>query len=53
VEGRTDVIALTAYETLDDSQLLQLIDALAPLARAVIATGDIPPVTPVGERFEV
>jgi hypothetical protein len=53
VEGRTDRIALTAYDTLDDEQLLQLSDALAPLARAVIATGDIPEVTPVGERFEL
>jgi hypothetical protein len=53
VEERTDRIALTAYETLDDEQLLQLLNALAPLARAVIATGDIPEVTPVGQRFEV
>ncbi len=53
VEDRTDRIALTAYNALDDDQLLQLLDALAPLARAVIATGDIPEVTPVGNRFEL
>jgi hypothetical protein len=53
VEDRTDRIALTAYDGLDDDQLLQLLDALAPLARAVIATGDIPEVTPVGDRFEL
>jgi hypothetical protein len=53
VEDRTDRIALTAYDTLDDEQLMQLLDALTPLARAVIATGDIPEVTPVGERFEL
>lgn len=53
VEDRTDRIALTAYDTLDDEQLLQLLDALTPLARAVIATGDIPEVTPVGNRFEM
>jgi hypothetical protein len=53
VEERTDRIALTAYDSLNDDQLVQLLDALAPLARAVIATGDIPQVTPVGERFEV
>jgi hypothetical protein len=53
VEERTDRIALTAYDALDDEQLLQLLDALAPLARAVIATGDIPEVTPIGERFEL
>ena len=53
VEDRTDRIALTAYDALDDDQLLQLLDALAPLARAVIATGDIPEVTPVGNRLEL
>jgi hypothetical protein len=52
VEDRTDRIALTAYDTLDDERLQQLLDALAPLARAVIATGDIPEVTPVGNRSE-
>jgi hypothetical protein len=51
VEDRTDRIAITAYDTLDDEQLAQLLDALAPLAQAVIATGDIPQVTPVGKRF--
>jgi hypothetical protein len=53
VENRTDRIALAAYDGLDDEQLLQLLDALAPLARAVIVTGDIPEVTPVGKRLEL
>jgi hypothetical protein len=53
VEDRTDALALSAYEALDDRQLQQLVDAVLPLTRAVIATGDIPPVTPIGERFEV
>jgi hypothetical protein len=53
VEDRTDRIALTAYDALDDDQLLRLLEALAPLARAVLATGDIPEVTPVGSRFDV
>ena len=53
VEDRTDRAALTAYDSLDDEQLLQLLDVLAPLARAVIATGDIPEVTPIGRRFEM
>jgi len=52
VEDRTGRAALTAYDRLDDEQLLQPLDALAPLARAVIATGDIPQVTPIGRRFE-
>ena len=51
VEDRTDRMALRAYDTLDDEQLTQLLDALAPLARAVIATGDVPEVTPIGKRF--
>jgi len=53
VEDRTDRMALTAYDRLDDEQLQQLLDALAPLARAVIATGDIPEVTPIGQRFNL
>jgi hypothetical protein len=52
VEDRTDRLALTAYDALDDDQLLQFLNVLAPLVRAVIATGDIPEVTPVGNRFE-
>jgi hypothetical protein len=51
VEDRTDRIALRAYDTLDDGQLARLLDVLAPLARAVIATGDVPAVTPIGKRF--
>jgi hypothetical protein len=53
VEDRTDHIALSAYDTLDDDRLQRLIDALVPLTRAVIAAGDIPDVTPIGQRFEV
>ncbi len=53
VEDRTDAVALSAYNALDDEQLQQLIGALVPLTRAVIATGDIPDVTPIGERFAV
>lgn len=53
VEDRTDTVALSAYDALDDSQLQQLVDFLALLARAVVATGDIPDVTPIGRRFEV
>lgn len=52
VEDRTNRIALSAYETLDDQELQELIDALVPLSRAVIATGDIPQATPIGGRFE-
>ena len=53
IEDRTDRVALSAYDCLDDKQLRQLLDVLAPLARAVIATGDIPQITPIGQRFEL
>jgi hypothetical protein len=53
VEGRTDRVALTAYNSLNDQQLDFLIESLTPLARAVIQTGDIPDVTPIGRRFDV
>ncbi len=53
IEDRTDRIALAAYDGLDDTQLQRLLDALAPLARAVLASGDVPEVTPIGQRFNV
>jgi hypothetical protein len=53
VEDRTDHIALSAYDALDDHRLQRLIDALVPLTRAVLAAGDIPEVTPIGGRFGV
>ena len=53
VEDRTDRAALTAYNSLNDQQLDSLIESLTPLARAVIQTGDIPDVTPIGGRFDV
>ena len=48
LEERTDRIALTAYETLEDEEIERLVALLTPLARAVIATGDVPPMTPIG-----
>jgi hypothetical protein len=48
LEDRTDRIALSAYRNLDDGQIERLLALLTPLARAVIATGDIPPMTPIG-----
>jgi hypothetical protein len=52
VEDRTDRTALLAYDALEDAQVQRLLDALIPLSRAVIADGDIPAVTPIGERFD-
>ena len=52
VEARTDRAALTALDSLDDEQVQGLLDALTPLARAVISSGDVPEVTPIGRRFD-
>ncbi len=51
VEDKTDQAALTAYESLGDQELDVLLEALTALARAVVETGDIPDVTPIGRRF--
>jgi hypothetical protein len=48
IEDRTDRVALSAYEVLSDAELQALLDGLSPIARAVIATGDFPPITPIG-----
>lgn len=53
VEAHTDRVALGAYEALDDEQLTALLDALSPLARAVVGAGDLPEVTPIGARFDL
>lgn len=52
IEDSTDRAALTAYATLDDAELDLLHDALTPLARAVVAAGDIPAVTPTGVTLD-
>lgn len=48
IEGRTDRLALTAYDVLDDDEMDALIEGLDPLARAVLAAGGLPPYTPIG-----
>ena len=48
LEQRTDRVALSAYEALDDQEVDRLMTLLTPLARAVLATGDVPPMTPIG-----
>jgi hypothetical protein len=52
VEERTDRIALCAYATLGDDELEQFLAALTPLARAVVATGDLPNVMPMGLNLD-
>jgi hypothetical protein len=48
VEDVTDVLALSALESLDDAEVEALFQALTPITRAVIAGGEIPSATPMG-----
>jgi hypothetical protein len=48
IEDRTDILALGAYDVLHDDEVERLTAALTPLARAVVATGEIPTATPMG-----
>jgi hypothetical protein len=50
VESTTDTLALSALEALSDDEVETLFQALTPIARAVIAGGDVPAVTPMGLR---
>jgi len=52
LEARTDAAALCAYDALDDAQLDRLTELLTPIARAVVAGGDIPPATPMGPTLQ-
>jgi hypothetical protein len=52
LEQRTDLAALRAYAGIGDEDLDELAAALLPLGRAVVATGDLPAVTPIGARFD-
>ena len=53
LEDRTDVIAASAYDALDETELARLIDLLTPLAAAVVAAGDIPAMTPIGPTLQL
>ncbi len=48
IEARTDALAATAYEELDDAELTELLELLRPLAAAVVAGGDLPLDSPMG-----
>jgi hypothetical protein len=50
IESATDTLALSALEKLSDDQVEALFQALTPIARAVVAGGDVPAVTPMGLR---
>ncbi|WP_039824540.1 SCO6745 family protein [Nocardia testacea] len=48
IEARTDAAAAPAYAVLTPGERADLIAALRPLTRAVLASGEIPAVTPIG-----
>ena len=52
IEQRTDTIALSAYEVLDDDEIERLTAALTPLARAVLDSGVVPAITPIGASLD-
>jgi hypothetical protein len=47
IESSTDTLALSALDALSDDEVEALFQALTPIARAVIAGGDVPAVTPM------
>lgn len=48
IEDTTDALSLSALDGLDDAEVEELFGALTPIARAVIAGGDVPAATPMG-----
>jgi hypothetical protein len=50
IESRTDALALSALDALSDDEVETLFQALSPIARVVVAGGDLPAVTPMGLR---
>jgi hypothetical protein len=50
IEARTDILALSALDSLGDDEVEALFQALTPITRAVVAGGDIPAVTPMDVR---
>lgn len=52
LETTTDALALRAFDGLDDDELQALFSALTPVARTVIAAGDVPAATPMSARLD-
>jgi hypothetical protein len=50
IEATTDKLALRGLDALDDGEVEALFHALTPIARTVIAGGDMPAVTPMSLR---
>lgn len=52
LEATTDALALRVFDALDDDELHALFSALTPVARTVIAAGDVPAATPMSARLD-
>jgi hypothetical protein len=50
IESTTDALALAALDALSDDEVETLFQALSPIARAVVAGGDVPALTPMNLR---
>jgi hypothetical protein len=50
IESSTDALSLSALDALSDDEVETLFQALTPIARTVVAAGDLPSMTPVGLR---
>lgn len=50
IESTTDTLALSALDGLSDDEVEELFQVLTPITRAVVAGGDIPPLTPMTLR---
>lgn len=48
IEDLTDDLAWSAYETLDETEIEDLVGALHPIVAAVVAAGEIPARSPMG-----
>jgi hypothetical protein len=52
IESTTDALAATAYATLEPAEVDELIALLLPLAKAVVASGEIPGQSPMGLNLD-
>ncbi|OBK28609.1 hypothetical protein A5634_20095 [Mycobacterium asiaticum] len=52
IETSTDALSLRAFDALDDDELQALFSALTPVARRVIAGGDLPAASPMSVRLD-
>jgi hypothetical protein len=50
IESTTDALSLSVLDALSDGEVETLFQALTPITRAVVAGGDVPPMTPMSLR---